>query len=623
MIMKIEEFIESDMSSFLNEKSKELKESGQVREEESPLLYNGKDFKKDIEVALSTDDLNKAKTLFDSCRSEYVKILQQKNELHKTLETLKKQIKDHLDKQGTKVWGDQSIPIENVDPEEILNTLASQESTKEPITYTGGNFLSDLDSALTSKDWPRAKAIFIVCKEELNKTNEENVQLYKTTEELYKKIKDHLKKKKQQSLEGEISVFEEESKIQPKEEKVFSNLFTATKIIPVRRVESAKQVQQPIIQTGWTAEEAPTPHPVEPMHTETQEHITRMHAEKLMEDKIKERINESCGVIKLALEKKDLHRAILEYNKLKEIYTLIPSILSEEKSAIYQKIISIYKEIKRAEQDRLMARLSSPAEHQLTEEELVDKISGRIDRTQAFILNKDLQKAVEEYQEANDLFDLLPETLPEIKKRFLVELARLYQGLQNLNGYMQKKRSQTLFDHEPDKVLPKYAPNNPVERVRRSMSKIERYLQAKAVKSAMLEFNKIKSLCDHLPPLEDQEKKILFEEIKSLYSKIDKTRREYHEEGSPKMEIVDIKDSNEAHLEQVKSIHEDIKVFYSEVKNNRILEAQGRLLDIQHKIALLPDEKEQKQLLIFLDQLCNKTHFAEQEKRLAKSSEHG
>ncbi len=271
-----------------------------------------------------------------------------------------------------------------------------------------------------------------------------------------------------------------------------------------------------------------------------------------------------------------------------------------------------------------MARLSGPAQHQLTEEELVDKISSRVDRAQAFILNKEIQKAVEEYQEANDLFDLLPETLPEIKKRFLVDLARLYQGLQNLNEYLQKKGSQNLFDHDPDNVLPKYAPNNPLERVKRSMTKIERYLQAKAIKSAMLEFNKIKSLCDYLPPLGNQEKKDLFDEIKTLYSKINKIRMEYPEQGQPSsMKIVDIQEPIEEHLEQVKSIHAEINEFYSEVKDHKTVEARSKLLDLQHKIAQLPNEKEQERLLSFLDQLCHKTNLIEQENKLVESSQNG
>ena len=345
----------------------------------------------------------------------------------------------------------------------------------------------------------------------------------------------------------------------------------------------------------------------------------RSRAESLIEEKIKERFNESCGIIKLALEKKDLTRAVVEYNKLKEIYTLIPSALAEERAMIYKKVIVVYKSIKSLEQQKLLNRISGPVQHQLTEEELVDKIASHIDRTQAFILNKDLQKAVDEYQEVNDLFDLLPETLPEVKKHFLVELAQLYRGLQNLNNYLQNKNPQHLFEQNPEKVLPKYAPNNPIERVKRSMFKIERYLQARALKSAMLEFNKIKGLCDHLPPLEDKEKKMLFEELKTLYNKIEKARIE-SPEAPPKVEITVIEESEEEHLEQVKDIHQDIKDFYSDIKNNRITKSNEKLLTIQHKIALLSDENEKKQLLSFLDQLHHKTHQIEQEKKLAEQN---
>lgn len=590
---------------------KEAKESEPIREEESPLLYTGKDFKKDLEVAIAANDLNKAKFIFDTCKSEYTKASnEKKQELFKTLNELYSRIKDHL-----KVKKKQSLEgeISSLEEEGILHP--TEEKVKEEKVFV------ELFSGKPAAYKPEKLINPLVDVDTKQKQNSPDGNGW----EVVKKLVD--------TIQGKTEPIKIDANININPSSNFANFrFMKNFAEDLQKKLDSMKIETPpikIIQppynpplngSKWTNESIKE----EQVHFERSSQHQTATAERLMEEKIKEKINESAGVIKLALEKKDLHRAIIEYNKLKEIYTLIPPILVEEKSSIYQKIVGIYKEIKRVEQEKLMTRLSGPVEHRLTEEELVDKIASRIDRTQAFILNKDLQKAVEEYQEVNDLFDLLPETLPEIKKRFLVELARLYQGLQHLNEYLQKKGSQTLFDHDPNKVLPKYAPNNPVERVKRSISKIERYLQAKAIKSAMLEFNKIKSLCDHLPPLEDQEKKSLFEELKSAYIKIDKTRREYHEETEPlEMEVVDIKEPNKAHLEQVKSIHADIKEFYSEVNNHKIIEARNRLLDIQHKIAQLPDEKEQHQLLNFLDQLCHKTHFTEQEKRLAESSANG
>ncbi|HLD04748.1 MAG TPA: hypothetical protein VJG90_03430 [Candidatus Nanoarchaeia archaeon] len=526
--MKLDEFIETEMLSFLNEKIKQVKEAEPVREEESPLLYSGKDFHKDIEIAIAANDLNKAKSIFDACKTEYSK-----------------------------------------------------------------------------------------------SSGEQKQELFKTLNGLYAKIKDYLKNKKRQSLEGEISTLEEEGVLKEKrenrEENVFGSLFTqkpslkVSKEILLRQGERAENAPAQMLSPNssrWVQESSDEERmPKEyPQRTAT--------AERLMEDKIKEKINESCGVIRLAIEKKDLSRAIIEYNKLKEVYSLIPSILTAEKASIYSKILMIYKQIKSLEQEKLMNRISGPTQPRLTEEELVDKIAVRIDRAQAFILNKDLQKAIEEYQEANDLFELVPDALPEIKKKFLVDLARVYQGLQNLNVHLHASDSNALFNHEPEKVLGKYAPENPVEKIKRSMSKIERYLQAKALKSAMFEFNKIKSMCDHLTSIEEEEKKSLFDEIKKVYKKIDEVRKEVKADINP--EIMVFNEPEEKHLEQVKTIHEEIRKLYSNLKDHNEKEVQENLLEIQHLIALIPDEKEQEKLLKVVDQLYHKTQFTHQEKRLMR-----
>ncbi len=565
-----EEFAELDIVRFLNEKQKEAKASEPVREEESPLLYKGKDFRQDLEIAIAADDLSKAKSVFDSCKTAYAKA------------------------------GDNSP---------------------------------------------------------------EKAELFKTLDELYAKIKDYLKTKKKQSLEGEIATLEEEGVLHKDENQILGKLFSPVKEALIPITEETKQTSDaqapnsereviaarsevkslPImdptqllkkweerikvkVQSPVGEPAAPIIIPVsgstltaEPFQAKQErQHICadpqRVAAERLMEDKIKERINESCGVIKLAVEKKDLGRAVIEYNKLKETYALIPSVLGEEKVSIYSKILALFNQIKKLEQEKLMTHITGSQQKSLTEEELVDKLALTVDRTQALLLNQDLKKAIEEYEKATDLFEMLPDTLPEIKNKFLVDLARLYQGLQNLNVFLQNKKEKPLFKSEPAQVLKKYAVGSPLEEIKKSEFKIQKYLQAKSLRSAMLEFNKIKDLCQHLPQLPLDDKKALMEEIEALYAKVEELHKEMKSDAVLQKPVL----SDEAHLTNFRIIHANIRELHALLQTQNFKDAKEKLIDLQHQIALLPDVDEQGRLLNVVDQLCQKAHFNEQNDRLNK-----
>lgn len=564
-----EEFAELDIVRFLNEKQKEAKASEPVREEESPLLYKGKDFRQDLEIAIAADDLSKAKSVFDSCKTAYAK--------------------------------------------------ASDNSP-------------------------------------------EKAELFKTLDELYAKIKEYLKTKKKQSLEGEIATLEEEGTLHKEENQILGKLFSTAKetLAPVteetrqtqgeqtNRLEPAQAVRTeakalPIMDPTqllkkWEERikvkvQSPVGEPIAPIIVpmsgstwttepsqakQERQHVCadpqRVAAERLMEDKIKERINESCGVIKLAVEKKDLGRAVIEYNKLKETYALIPSVLGEEKANIYNKILTLFNQIKKLEQEKLMTHITGSQQKSLTEEELVDKLALTIDRTQALLLNQDLKKAIEEYEKATDFFELLPDTLPEIKNKFLVDLARLYQGLQNLNVFLQNKKEKPLFKSESEQVLKKYAVGSPLEEIKKSEFKIQKYLQAKSLRSAMLEFNKIKDLCQHLPQLPLEDKKALMEEIEVLYAKVEELHKEMKSDAVLQKPVL----SGESHLANFRAIHANIRELHALLQTQNFKDAKEKLLGVQHQIALLPDVDEQGRLLKVVEQLCQKAYFNEQNDRLNK-----
>ena len=93
----LEEFVVKDIILFLNEYQVKIHEAETPREEEVPLLYTGTDFRKDLEVALASNDLNKAKSIFESCKASYMKASgEKKQQTFKTLNELYSRIKEYL-----------------------------------------------------------------------------------------------------------------------------------------------------------------------------------------------------------------------------------------------------------------------------------------------------------------------------------------------------------------------------------------------------------------------------------------------------------------------------------------------------------------------------------------------
>lgn len=149
--------------------------------------------------------------------------------------------------------------------------------------------------------------------------------------------------------------------------------------------------------------------------------------------KIKNEIALSVQKISEFLQNTDGAAAMIEYKKMRGSFNEYPANPKHEKEELFNDVISSYYQIKKLEKiKKLESNRTQRKKDEKREKILIDAKENILvftQKIQVFLKEKELKKAMEEYEQAKVMFEKFPEKYSEERKALYTHLLDLYKDI--------------------------------------------------------------------------------------------------------------------------------------------------------------------------------------------------
>ncbi|MFC1649074.1 hypothetical protein ACFL1B_06510, partial [Nanoarchaeota archaeon] len=331
-------------------------------------------------------------------------------------------------------------------------------------------------------------------------------------------------------------------------------------------------------------------------------------------DKMSDSIKERCDQIRSSVESGDRQAANDIYQETLQLLEQIPDSYAVDKESAYHEISEAYELLKKPlppeqvqEGAESQADETSPVEDEVKEEvierveqgvreevseEVKEKegeeetsigqkeIVAKLDEVRDLVRQKKAREALDEYKNLKEIFTEM-EAPREAKEDIFVDILAVYKSINELEEYMEQRKQRP--PPEPAiKELPEY-----IEQLQNDKLKAYKYLDKSELRSAVLQYNKLKDNFHAMSDEHGDEKVRLYRELLDLHDRITameiEKRAQMHEKSGKAVEC----------WETAEKINNMIK--------DDIEEAGALFLGLQHQVIKMPDDQEKKDLYRELD----------------------
>jgi hypothetical protein len=556
--MDFDRFIEKDILNFLDKRTVEIaSQAAHLREEEFSLFEISSDYSKDLNEALKDGNISRARQILEEVKIKYVQAPEgsaSKKRLYSVIEEMYERIRDFE---------------EGNTHSSLLDTIKGYEKKV---------LLSNQNAFSNKKDEELALVVSTISLKEkeieeiLSKDDLSSMDIEKAAKD-YKELKDLVSKIPADKVELKSKMSE-------------------------KAVGLYKEIRKAI--NNKTKEEMPDKDPMQE---------ARLLDERLEEVRmIKENIVTAHTSISQALRKKDLTTAVKEYRKLKNLCESFPRELPEEKTALLAEAVSLYEKIsglkaylqrksRHQEDKRHIDQASveeSPKplapEQQISHlkfvhptgdaiHDLLNEVDVSHRKIEEHLMQEDIKGAVAEYAHLKLLCSKYPkENDPEEKVSLLAGALAAFESIRRTKETIarrKKEEHEKRLQEEEDAARFSQLRSELLEKI----SKVKELLAQKDSQGAIKAYADLKEFFNNYPDDELEQKKQLYEEILSAHFD---------------MSLLDKDFKNKSPISSVDKITEikaGIKRAESFISKSRLEDAGHEILEVKHKIALLPREE--------------------------------
>ncbi|MBN2142312.1 hypothetical protein JW711_03190 [Candidatus Woesearchaeota archaeon] len=508
-------FVEHNMVEFLDKKRSEIIDKAEaLREEEFSMFEITEDFSKEIDEALKSHDLARAKEILEEVKNKYVEAPEgsiSKKRLYTIMEQIYESIKDY---------------------------------------ESGGQGKSLFETIHNYEE----KGLF-TRPELFAKKEEEALGIILSSLNLKEKELEDITKKESISasdVESAIAIYRELKNLVGKIPADHSDLRSKASDRALGWYSAIKKIKDDIAS------------PVEKEKEKTPEEEIHELEDRLAEIRIlKENIITTHKMINEALDKGDLAESVKHYKKLKKLCESFPAELSDERIALLADAMTIYEKVQ-ALKDKVEGKdatsrpgkskesraleiippkdVASLASGGLSTDSKVAELDKAVDEAvhniNDLVSKKDIRGSMKEYLKLKKLCrDYPPENSAE-RKAALSKGMQAYQKIKQLRGTrksdihkrIQEKKAKELQKIEDAKdALAGVGDGESAEKlhveITLSHRKISDMLGKKDVSGAMREYLNMKRLCQKFPRSRAQERVKIMSEALNTYNKIQKVKK--------------------------------------------------------------------------------------------------
>ncbi len=401
--MDFDKFVERDILEFLDAQAMLIAEKAAgIREEEFDLYEITKDYSKEISEALKSEDLKKAKQIFEDVKNRYQKASDtslSKKRLYTIMEEIYERIKDYEEKdEGKKNLFETIKEYE----EKGLFEMPTVVSGKEP------NSINLILSAIAEKEKELER--ITVKKPFKNEDLQIAVKSYRELKGLIQKIPDSSSREKENIYDSALS------------------WYYIIKKLKERIVDDEQAKASQLAQAEAKPEE-------------------RKNVEQILDDvrNLKGEIVRSHMKIADYIKKRDLKSSIEEYGNLKKLCEQFPQEMEEEKTALLADALSLYDSINKlkaslANQGIIeRADIKEQGKEKDDRERIKHEINSKLEIIKSLFMQKNTPGAISEYNELRELFNSYPEQPAEEKKQLYEEIMRAHKDVKMLENNLKRK----------------------------------------------------------------------------------------------------------------------------------------------------------------------------------------
>jgi hypothetical protein len=551
--MDFDRFIEKDILSFLDKRTVEIaSQAAHLREEEFSLFEISSDYSKDLNEALKDGNIARARQILEEVKIKYVQAPEgssSKKRLYSVIEEMYERIRDFE---------------EGNTHSSLLDTIKGYE---KKVLLSNQNAFS-------------------------NKKDEELALVLSTISLKEKEIEELLSQDDLSSMDIE------------KAAKDYKELKDLVNKIPVDKVELKSKMSDKAVGLYKEIRKAINNKTKEEMPEKDPAQEARLLDERLEEVRmIKENIVAAHTSISQSLRKKDLTTAVKEYRKLKNLCESFPRELPEEKTALLAEAVSLYEKIsglkaylQRKNKHHVIQANTEQSQKPIAPEQqishlkfvhatgdaihdLLNEVDVSHRKIEEHLMQEDIKGAVAEYAHLKLLCSKYPkENDPEEKVSLLAGALAAFESIRRAKETIarrKKEEHEKRLQEEEDAARFSQLRSELLEKI----SKVKELLAQKDSQGAIKAYADLKEFFNNYPDDELEQKKQLYEEILSAHFDMSLLDKDFKNK------------SPISSMDKIAEIKAGIRRSESFISKSRLEDAGHEILEVKHKIALLPREE--------------------------------
>ncbi|MFH1770381.1 MAG: hypothetical protein ABH828_02375 [archaeon] len=204
-----------------------------------------------------------------------------------------------------------------------------------------------------------------------------------------------------------------------------------------------KHAQEAVMEEELEEEYSETKSGTEAIKQELISQSMKEHLTESRKSEIKQHVEEFSEKIFVAIQNKDLAKAMVLYKSMKHEFKKYPEKDEKEKEKLFNDLIEAYYQIKKLEKNQLEEKIHVEKLEEDKKEHLLGDVNEKIQlilkKIKVYLNHDDITKAMEEYDKLKTVFEKFPREFKEERRKLYDHMVVVYNEIHKQSNIQKQK----------------------------------------------------------------------------------------------------------------------------------------------------------------------------------------